>query len=267
MVVNRVAFINGKGGCGKTTSIFHIAGVLAKAGEKVLVIDFDKQRNTTATLLANTEVPGVSALDVMLGKATVEEATAKALFQSRGNAKPKYCGVDCIGSSVEMEDEEILRGVDGERFGAELDAFVEKQGYTWVLVDMPPSNKELNKICFSHVVDFALIPFSSDVYSVSGYGDIMNTLDRARDINPNLNVLGIYLSRYMANCGVDKYIRQTLHEQYGEVFIDIQVPLASDVREAVMFGRPISYYKEFSKSRRAYELLVDEMKKRIAAFR
>ena len=30
--VKRIAFVNGKGGCGKTTSIFHVAGVLAKAG-------------------------------------------------------------------------------------------------------------------------------------------------------------------------------------------------------------------------------------------
>ena len=45
-MVKKVAFINGKGGCGKTTSIFHVCGVLAQKGEKVLVIDLDKQRNT-----------------------------------------------------------------------------------------------------------------------------------------------------------------------------------------------------------------------------
>lgn len=54
-MVKKVAFINGKGGCGKTTSIFHVCGVLAQKGEKVLVIDLDKQRNTTDTLLMNNE--------------------------------------------------------------------------------------------------------------------------------------------------------------------------------------------------------------------
>lgn len=38
-MANKVAFINGKGGCGKTTSIFHVAGVLAHKGQKVLVIE------------------------------------------------------------------------------------------------------------------------------------------------------------------------------------------------------------------------------------
>ena len=55
---NKVAFINSKGGCGKTTSIFHVAGVLSTRGEKVLVIDLDKQMNTTDTFLMENEDSG-----------------------------------------------------------------------------------------------------------------------------------------------------------------------------------------------------------------
>jgi chromosome partitioning protein len=264
-MTNKVAFINGKGGCGKTTSIFHVAGVLSKAGEKVLVIDFDKQKNTTDTLLMNSEKPSNNVLDFLLGNATAAEATAQALFQTRGNANPKYYGVDCMAAATGLEDESLLQTVDREAFGDALNEFINERGYTWVLVDMPPSNKELNDICFERVVDFVLVPFSSDIFSVSGYGDILNMLDTAREKNPRLNIIGIYLARYMEQCGVDKYIREQLREQRG--FIDVQIPLASDVREAVMFGRPISYYKLLSKSKTAYENLVNEMTKRIDATR
>ncbi|BAL01858.1 putative plasmid partitioning protein (plasmid) [Oscillibacter valericigenes Sjm18-20] len=263
-MVNKVAFINGKGGCGKTTSIFHVSGVLAKAGEKVLVIDLDKQRNTTDTLLMNTDKPEKTVLEFMQGTASAQEATAEALFQSRGNANPKYYNVDCMAASVSLEDEALLSAVDAARFGSELDAYINKRGYTWVLVDMPPSSKELNKICFSSVVDYVIVPFSSDMYSVSGYGDIMNTVQDARTFNPNLNILGVYLSRYMKNCAVDRYIKEQL-EAYN-TFIPVQIPLAADVREAVMFGRPISYYKMLSDSRTAYENLVEVMTRRIKAF-
>ena len=95
-MVKKVAFINGKGGCGKTTSIFHVAGVLAADGEKVLVIDLDKQRNTTDTLLMNTDKPEKSVFDFMKGTATADEVTRKSLFQSRANATPKYYGIDCM---------------------------------------------------------------------------------------------------------------------------------------------------------------------------
>lgn len=264
-MINKVAFINGKGGCCKTTSIFHVAGVLSKAGEKVLVIDLDKQRNSTDTLLMNAQKPEKTVLEFMQGVATAQEVTAEALFQSRGNAKPKYYGVDCMTASVELENEELLREVDKDRFGTELEHFIEEKGYTWVLVDMPPSNKELNNICFSRIVDFVIVPFTSDIYSVSGYGDIMNTVEEARNVNPSLNILGVYLARYMKNCAVDRFIKEQLEE--FDTFIPVQIPVAADVREAVMFGRPISYYRMFSESRTAYENLTDEMIKRINANR
>lgn len=261
MSAKRVAFINGKGGCGKTTSIFHVAGVLAKRGEKILVIDLDKQRNTTSILLMNTNIPGKTVLDFMTGKADAEEVVAKALFQTRGNAKPKYYGVDVIGSDIGLQNEANLLKIDGGVVGKKLDEFIKDNGYTWLLIDMPPSNMALNNICFKYLVDYVVIPSSSDIFSVDGYGDVMDILDRARKENPTLNIVGMYLARYMKNCGLDRYIREQLLN--FETFIDVQIPLASDVREAVMFGRPISYYKTFSESKTAYEKLVKEMEKRM----
>jgi len=263
-MANKIAFINGKGGCGKTTSIFHVSGVLSKAGEKILVVDFDKQRNTTDTLLAyNASMPKKTVLEVMQGTALLEEATAEALFKSRGNANPKYYGVDCLTASINLDDEAKLKKIDVKKFGAALNDFIKERGYTWVLVDMPPSNKELNRICFSCMVDFVIIPFSSDMFSIRGYGDIVNTVDTARKDNPALGVLGVYLSKYMSNCGVDIFIKRQI-EKY-DTYLDVQIPLAADVREGLLYGRPISYYKVFSESKKAFENLVDIMKKRIRA--
>ena len=168
-----------------------------------------------------------------------------------------------MASDIDLQDESILADIDGAEVGEQLEKFVEERGYTWVLVDMPPSNLTLNNICFGYIVDYAIIPFSSDIFSVQGYGDIMEVMAKARQVNPTLNVLGVYLARYMGQCAVDKYIREELLK--FDTFIDIQIPLASDVREAIMFGRPISYYKNFSKSRKAYEDLVKEIERRMNA--
>ena len=259
-MAKKIAFINGKGGCGKTTSIFHVAGVLSKSGEKVLVIDVDKQCNTSDTLLMNTKKSEKTVLDFMRGLSTADESTQQALFQHRGNANPKYYNVDCMISDVLLEDEKLLEKINGEAFGNNLDIFIKKQGYTWVLIDMPPSNKALNNICFSYVVDYVIVPFSSDIFSVKGYAHIIETIDKAREANPDLNILGVYLARYMTNCTVDKYIRMQLLK--FDTFIDIQIPLAADARESIMYGRPLSYFKEKSKTTKAYERLVTEMIKR-----
>ena len=259
--MNKLAFVNGKGGCGKTHSIFHIAGVLSKQGEKVLVIDYDKQRNVSDTLLMNTEMPEHTVLDFMLKKCEAKDATGKALFQTRGNATPKYYNVDVLISDVRLEDEALLKKIDRDYVKETLNEFIKENEYTWVLVDMPPSNKVLNEICFGYVVDYIIIPFSSDIYSVSGYGDIIESVAKEREVNPSLNILGVYLARYMRNCAVDKYIREELLD--FDTFIDIQIPLAADVREGVMFGRPISYYKLISDSKSAFEELVEEIRNRI----
>jgi len=43
-----ICFAHYKGGTGKTTSCISVAGWLAKAGKKVLVVDLDPQANATS---------------------------------------------------------------------------------------------------------------------------------------------------------------------------------------------------------------------------
>lgn len=256
---NNVAYVNGKGGCGKSTSIFHVAGVLAHRGDKVLVIDLDKQRNTTKFLLMeNDEKIEKTMYDFMKGQARLDEIVKKAYFRCRGNANPKYYGVDVLPSDKRFEDESNLKNVN---IKGDLAAFVDANGYDWVLVDMPPSNKALNDICFTQMVDYVIAPFSSDLFSVDGYDDLMSIVNEARHMNENLKILGVYLARYDGQCGVDRFIKEQLQE--FDTFIDVQIPLMADVREAVMFARPLSFYKMFSKSRAAYEKLVDVMEQKI----
>jgi chromosome partitioning protein len=258
----KMAFINGKGGCGKTTSIFHVAGVLANRGRKVLVIDLDKQRNTTEVLLVNSEMPEMTVYDVMCGEEP-HRATSQVFFKARGNSKPKYYGVDCMVSDPILEDDAKISKIDGVAFGCAIDSFIEEKGYDWMLVDMPPSSKALNDLCFVNLVNNLIAPFSSDIFSVRGYGGLMITVDSARQKNPKLKNLGVYLSRYMSQCSLDKYVREELKKNFGDAFIDIQIPLAVDIRESVFFGRPISYYKGIlNRSRTAYENLVKEIEKR-----
>lgn len=258
-MAEKIAFINGKGGCGKSTSIFHVAGVFAKRGEKTLVIDLDKQCNTSKFLLIENEEEITNTMcDYMVGNCKVEDVVKKAYFRSRGNANPKYYGVDVLVSDKRFEDESILKNVDIKE---DLNRFIEEQGYKWVLVDMPPSNKRLNEICFSQIVNNVIAPFSSDIYSVDGYSDLMEIINEARMINDHLKILGIYLSRYDERCGVDRFIKEQLEE--FDTFLDVQIPLMADLREGVMFGRPMSFYKKFSKSKSAYEKLADVIEKRI----
>lgn len=264
VMIKKIAFINGKGGCAKTTSLFHFAGVLAAKGEKVLLIDLDKQRNLTSSLLMNEESGftenSKTIYDFFTKKADIYDVVKKSYIIGIGERKPKYRNIDVLPSDIRLGDEKLLKKVDVKE---EMEAFINNQGYGWVLIDMPPSNKRINEICFEQIANSVLIPFSSDLYSLEGYGDIIDTVNEGRiKSNKELPILGIFLSRFMERCGVDIYIKESIQEQIKEMFIDVQIPLRSDIREGVMFGKPISYYKRISRSRTAFEKLVEEVESR-----
>lgn len=261
-ICHRLAFVNGKGGCGKTTSLFNVAGVLSSQGDRVLIVDLDKQRNSTESFLMNAKRPEKTIYDFFTGKAKLEDTVEKSYCVFPRKRNPQYYNVDCIVSDSRLANERVLRKVDIDRVRTHFEEFVTNNRYDWVLVDMPPSNDAINEICFSALVDYCIIPFSSDGYSVDGYGDLSITMNNAREKNPNLNILGVFLSRYQANSAIDNFIRSQI-EEFGDVYIPVQIPLATDVREAVLFGRPISYYKTTSKSKTAYENLVKEIRNRI----
>jgi cellulose biosynthesis protein BcsQ len=67
----------------------------------------------------------------------------------------------------------------------------------------------------------------------------------------------------MANCAVDAYIKRQL-QSFGNIFIDVQIPLSADIRESVILGRPISFFRRRDNSSvQAYERLVAEIERRI----
>ena len=70
------AFVNQKGGCGKTTTAVHLAGALAARGERVLLVDLDPQAHATMGLGCSPDRPTVT--DVLLGDASLSEAVTPA---------------------------------------------------------------------------------------------------------------------------------------------------------------------------------------------
>lgn len=264
-MAKRVAFINGKGGVGKTTSVFNCAGTIAvKNGEKVLVIDADKQRNTTSLMTLNVEeenIPQKSLMDFLKGT-DPNECVTEVLFKSRDNAKPKYYGVDVMVADISLADESNYKDVDFEAVKENFNKFVDEKGYDWVLVDMPPSNMALNKAIFGCIVDYVIVPFGSDNFSIDGYGDIMDEVDMGRSFNPNISILGVYLARYINEWGNNQWAKSQI-EGFKE-YMDVQIPFCAEIADGVLLGKPACFsHSLFSKAKPAYEKLVREMEKKI----
>ena len=264
----KLAFINSKGGCGKTTSIYSVVGEVSKRlrkDEKILVIDADKQMNLSFCFFgANSDTdygerPTNTLFDFLMGED--ENVISQTMWRERENAKPKYFGVDMMVADKRLANEDAMVGVDIDAVRERFEKIVAENGYKYVFVDMPPSNRTLNKIIFGSMVDSAIIPFSSDLFCIDGYGDIMEELDEYRVENPNIKVLGVFFSRFMENCLVDKFVKEELEENNINLF-KTHLPLLTDVRETPFVHRPISYYRK-GKSRISVEKLTTEILKKL----
>ena len=74
MTVPVLTFLNNKGGVGKTSLVYHLAWMLSKIGERVLVCDLDPQANLTASFLSENELENL--WDDTAGNRTIFQCVA-----------------------------------------------------------------------------------------------------------------------------------------------------------------------------------------------
>jgi len=66
-MIRTIAFLNQKGGVGKTTTVVNIASAMAEAGRRVGVIDLDPQAHLTLHLGIDSEPDTPTVYDLLIG--------------------------------------------------------------------------------------------------------------------------------------------------------------------------------------------------------
>ena len=140
-----VAFLNQKGGVGKTTTCVNLAAGLATAGQRVLLIDLDPQGNATMGSGIDKRSLSKSVYHLLVGLCTVAEARVRS---ETGNYDLIPANRDLAGAEIE------LVGLD-RRENRLRDALALHAGeYDFILIDCPPSLSllTLNGLCSAHGV-------------------------------------------------------------------------------------------------------------------
>ena len=247
----RVAVANQKGGVGKTTTAINLATALAAIGWKVLLIDLDPQGNASTGLGVGHSSRERSSYDVLIGRATVQEATV-ATRVPRLDLLPAT--MDLSGAEIEL----VALDDRARRLERALDA-VSVGRWDICLIDCPPS---LGLLTVNAMVAARqlLVPLQSEFFALEGLSQLLQTVERIRlAFNPELQILGIALTMFDRRNKLSQQVAEDVRACLGRTVFDTVVPRNVRLSEAPSHGLPALIYDLRCPGSEAYVSLAREL--------
>jgi len=256
-----IAFAHHKGGTGKTTSCINVAGFLAKAGKKVLVLDFDPQGNATAGLGVDNDSLERSMSDVMLkhcGKSDV--ALDQVIIET------DFEGIDLAPSNIDLSTVEAdMYKTQGNYTLLEDSIYKLRKRYDYVLIDTPPSHGLLilNGLI---AADEVILCLDSGVFALEGIKPLKDVFEEikkglGREITSNLVLLtkkqNPLLSLFFGDPSIA--VEKTLIKSYNMRVME--TPFSTKVFHSQTEGKPISHFAPASNVGKSYKKIAEEVMK------
>lgn len=244
-----ISFMNVKGGVGKTTSSISFAYILAADyNKKILLVDLDKQANTTKSFnLLDNERPSVS--DLLTDKA----ADIDNIIRST-----EYENIDLLPANMTLikANQEVLLDMSRPQ-QTRLKKHIEKvkDRYDYVIFDCPTdiNMAVINAFC---VTDDVLIPIKIDRYALDGLEYVVEVIGELQEFNPKLTLKGGFITMFKNN-NVNKSGKELLNNNLGFNFFQTAIRCTVKADEST-FEKPLPLYAPKSTAAIDYRNLVAE---------
>ena len=251
-----VAVANQKGGVGKTTTSVNLSACLAALGKRVLMLDLDPQANATSGVgLEKTE--GASCYRVLLGEGGLTDKIQQTAFENLWVIPSE---LDLCGADIELSRQENYL----HRLKTALQPIAESGRFDVILVDCPPSLGILTLNAFASA-NYLLVPLQCEYYALEGISMITRLWNQLRDtgINPGLELLGVVMTMFDGRTNLSPQVVGEVRQHFGDKVFETVIPRTTRLAEAPSFGKPIIHYDKYSAGSAAYEVLAEEVAKRL----
>ena len=243
-----VVLANQKGGVGKTTTAVNLGAYLAEAGKRILLVDFDPQSNTTSSVGARKEAPGI--YDLIMGKAAAGEAIQPS---SVANLFVIGSNIDLTGASVELVDQE------GREYYLKRSLEPLARDFDYILIDCPPSLGILTLNGLA-AADFVIIPLQCEYFALEGLSQLLKTVNRVqKGVNKDLKIGGILFTMYDSRTRLAHDVVQEVTGYFKQKVFRTIIPRNVRLSEAPSFAKPINQYDRECIGALSYQKLAEEV--------
>jgi chromosome partitioning protein len=262
------AFLNQKGGVGKTTTVANVGAGLSILGSRVLLVDLDPQGHLTRFLGIDRHDIRHTIHDVLRGDVTASAAVMARPLSARLHVEDRVdaMSMSLIPASLDFAEAETAFARAGDR-----DYLLKRaiggmdREYDYILFDCSPS---MGLVTTNALVaaSTAFIPVQTEYLALESIEDLLKWIESVRArLNPALEVGGMIATRFDGRKVLGRMVVETLRERYGALLLDAIIRDNIALAESPRFGKDIFSYRPRSFGADDYLGLCNEIMDRMSA--
>lgn len=275
-----LAFVNHKGGVGKTTTVQNLATGLRRFGKghfgkdaqgkqrapRVLIIDLDPQA-CASFLFGWSETQ-------QMGKPTIYDAMVQQgqlpVYQVREGiylapASGRLIGIEPFLNQMAVPRKALCKLLAKplmEMRGTELadeGTMNVTEAFDYVLIDCPPAMSLLTHNALTAATSVVL-PVQLEMLATKGIAEIINAVKETReDLNPNLDIRGLLMVMSNDQTNATKQFKQYLGEKFNDYMFDSYTRRDTKMVEAQAMNEDIFTYAPYSRVGLDYKKFTEEI--------
>jgi len=248
------AVANQKGGVGKTTTSIALAGLLAEAGKRVVVVDLDPHGSMTSYFGHNPDHLEHSCYDLFLNKGAVPEGLPAQLLLPTSDERISLLPSSTALATLERQSPgQSGLGLVVARTLAQL-----WQQYDYALIDSPPLLGVLmvNALAASQQL---VIPVQTEFLALKGLERMVSTLNMINRSRKQPLPFTIVPTLFDRRTQASLATMRTLRDDYPEQIWQGYIPVDTRLRDASRAGQTPSQFDGKSRSVLAYRALLKHL--------